>query len=133
MNLKEYFESRHGTGVLATADADGRVDAAIYSVPQVEEDGSVVFIMRERLTYENLRVNPHATYLFLEDGPGHHGIRLFLKKSREEEDPARLAAMTRRHLSPEEDRARGPKHLVCFQVEKALSLIGGIPAPVQLA
>ena len=28
MDLKEYFENTRGRGVLATADADGRVDAA---------------------------------------------------------------------------------------------------------
>lgn len=31
--LKFYFENTKGTGVLATADSDGKVDAAIYSRP----------------------------------------------------------------------------------------------------
>ena len=31
MTLAEYFRSMNGTGILATADADGKVDAAIYS------------------------------------------------------------------------------------------------------
>ena len=35
MNLKKYFEINHGTGVLATADNDGTVDAAIYSRPHL--------------------------------------------------------------------------------------------------
>lgn len=29
MDLKEYFGSRHGIGILSTADAKGRVDAAV--------------------------------------------------------------------------------------------------------
>jgi hypothetical protein len=36
-----------------------------------------------------------------------------------------MAQMTRRHLSPEEDAARGPKFLVYFKVEQVLTLIGG--------
>ncbi|NIS75592.1 MAG: pyridoxamine 5'-phosphate oxidase family protein, partial [Deltaproteobacteria bacterium] len=48
MELKEYFENTEGTGVLATADKDGRVDAAIYSRPHILDDGSAAFVMRDR-------------------------------------------------------------------------------------
>jgi hypothetical protein len=68
-NLKEYFESTKGSGVLATADSSGKVDAAIYSRPHFLEEGTLAFIMRDRLTYNNLQSNPHATFLFLEEGP----------------------------------------------------------------
>ncbi len=130
MTLKKYFEGASGTGVLATADGGGKVDAAIYSTPHVMDDGTVAFIMRERLTHENLQSNPYASYLFLEDKPGHKGLRLFLKKVREDENPDLIKSMTRRHLTPELDRQKGPKHLVYFVVEKVLPLIGSGTAPV---
>ena len=130
--LKQYFETAAGTGVLSTADAGGKVDAAIYSTPHVMDDGTVAFIMRERLTHENLRSNPFAAYLFLEEAPGHKGIRLFLKKTREDDDAELIATMTRRNLKPELDAQKGPKHLVYFIVEKVLPLIGSGPAPVAL-
>jgi hypothetical protein len=41
MELKEYFEQTHGRGVLATADSDGKVDAAVYSRPHILEDGTL--------------------------------------------------------------------------------------------
>jgi hypothetical protein len=132
MTLKQYFETASGTGVLSTADANGKVDAAVYSTPHVMDDGTVAFIMRERLTHENLRSNPFAVYLFLEDAPGHKGIRIFLKKVREDDNPELIGSMTRRHLSPELDAQKGPKHLVYFTVEKALPLIGSGAAPVTL-
>jgi hypothetical protein len=132
MTLKQYFESASGTGVLSTADGGGKVDAAIYSTPHVMDGGTVAFIMRERLTHENLRSNPFAAYLFLEEAPGHKGIRLFLKKTREEDDPELIAAMTRRNLKPELDAQKGPKHLVYFTVEKVLPLIGSGAVPVSL-
>ena len=130
--LKQYFETAAGTGVLSTADAGGKVDAAIYSTPHVMDDGTVAFIMRERLTHENLRSNPYAAYLFMEDAPGHKGIRIFLKKTREDDNAELIASMTRRHLSPELDAQKGPKHLVYFTVEKVLPLIGSGAAPVTL-
>jgi hypothetical protein len=125
MKLKEYFESRHGIGVLSTADAEGKVDAAIYSRPHVFDDGSIAFVMRKRLTHHNVGQNPYAAYLFLEDGSQLGGVRLFLRKLREETDDSLIAAMTRRHLTAEEDRAKGPKYLVTFAVEKVLPLVGG--------
>ena len=124
MNLKEYFSSAHGTGILSTADSAGKVDTAIYSVPHVFDDGTLAFVMRERLTHQNLLSNPYAAFLFIEKAPGHRGIRLFLKKVREETDSDLIAKMTRRSLTPEEDSAKGPKFLVYFAVEKVLPLIG---------
>ncbi len=132
MTIQEYFNGKSGTGVLSTADSTGKVDAAIYSTPHVMDDGTVAFIMRERLTHENLRSNPYAVYLFMEDAPGHKGIRIFLKKTREDDNAGLIASMTRRHLSPELDAQKGPKHLVYFTVEKVLPLIGSGAAPVTL-
>ena len=124
ISLKEYFKNTVGTGVLSTADADGKVDAAIYSRPHVYDDGSAAFLMRDHLTHHNLKSNPHAAYLFIEKGPGYKGMRMFLTKTGEETDPELIASMTRRHLSAEEDKAKGPKFLVRFSVEKILPLIG---------
>ncbi|MBU4178188.1 MAG: pyridoxamine 5'-phosphate oxidase family protein [Desulfurivibrionaceae bacterium] len=130
MDMKEYLESTAGRGVLATAASDGRVDAAIYSVPHVLEDGAVAFIMRDRLSHRNIQENPHASFLFMEDGPGSRGVRLFLKKIKEETDPATIKSLMRRHLTPEEDQARGPTFLVSFAVEKVLPLVGEDPAKI---
>ena len=124
MDLKGYFESRHGIGVLSTADAEGRVDAAIYSRPHVFDDGTVAFVMRDRLTHHNVGQNAYAAYLFLEEGGRLGGVRLFLRKLKEETDHDLIAALTRRHLTAEEDRAKGPKFLVTFAVEKVLPLVG---------
>ncbi len=133
MTLKEYFESTSGTGVLSTADAEGNVDAAIYSTPHVFDDGNIAFVMRERLTHRNLQSNPHASFLFMEHGPGYRGVRLFLNKVKEAPDSELIARMTRRGLTPEEDKQKGPKFLAYFTVQKILPLIGGGESPVTLA
>jgi len=130
MNLKNYFEKVQGTGVMATADSEGRVNAAIYSRPHVFDDGTIAFLMRERLTHHNLQSNPFASFLFHESSPGYTGVRLYLKKIKEERDSPLIPMMTRGNLTPEEDRAKGPKYLVQFTVEKILPLIGTGEAPV---
>lgn len=123
-DLKDYFEAKKGIGVLATADAGGKVDAAIYSRPHFLEPDTVAFIMRDRLTHHNLQSNPHATFLFLEKGPGYDGKRLYLKKVREENNPELVNRIKRRKYTDENEE---PKFLVYFTVEKVLPLIGGEP------
>ena len=54
MKLIEYFDRKRGLGVLSTADGDGKVDAYIYARPYFIEDGTLAFIMRDRLSHHNL-------------------------------------------------------------------------------
>jgi hypothetical protein len=123
MDLREYFENTKGLGVMATADADGRVDAAVYARPHVMEDGLLAFIMRDRTTHANTQTNPHATFLFKEEGPGYKGKRLFLTKVREEEDAELIKRLSRRDYSSDEN-SKEAKFLVYFKVDKERPLIG---------
>jgi len=130
MKLEEYLNNVSGKGVLATSDNDGKVNVAIYSKPHFTEEGRLAFIMRDRLSHHNLQSNPHAAYMFIEQGSSSEGIRLNLKKIKESGDEDLIASMTRRSLSPEEDKAAGEKFLVYFSVDKVLPLIGGGDSPV---
>ncbi|MFA6345078.1 MAG: pyridoxamine 5'-phosphate oxidase family protein, partial [Syntrophales bacterium] len=60
MKLDTYFETHQGIGVLSTADAEGRVNAAIYGRPHVLDEQTVAFIAADRLTRANLQANPSA-------------------------------------------------------------------------
>jgi len=124
MNLNEYFEKTKGTGVLATADGKGKVDAAIFARPHILGDGNAAFIMRDRLTHNNLQSNSHAAYLFIEEGGGYKGKRLFLTKIREEEESELLHSLKLRINSPKVDTEKGSKYLVIFKIDKELPLIG---------
>ena len=130
MKLDEYFTSKSGVGILATANKDGEVDAAIFATPHILEENTIAFIMRARLTHKNLQSNPHAMYLFMEEGGFYKGVRLFIKKIKEDSDPELIAAMTRRHLPPDEDKAKGPKYIVYFEITRTLPLIGSGVSPV---
>ncbi|MFH2123716.1 MAG: pyridoxamine 5'-phosphate oxidase family protein [Pseudomonadota bacterium] len=125
MNLSSYFKETNGTGVMATSNKNGVINTAIYSRPHVQGIDEVAFIMRDRLSHKNLEEVKHANYLFLEDGPGYSGIRLFLTKLDESTDPELIASLSRRHQNSEENLSQGEKFLVRFKVDKVLSLIGG--------
>jgi hypothetical protein len=124
MDLREYFENTKGFGVLATANADGMVDAAVYARPHVVEEQTVAFIMADRLSHENLQSNPHAAYLFREGSSGYQGKRLYLTKLREETDPERIAEL-RRRTPPECKPGEGEsRFLVTFRVDDVRPLVG---------
>ena len=123
MQLSDYFETHQGLGVLATADQEGRVNAAIYGRPHIMEDGTMAFIMRDRLTHHNLQSNPYATFLFVEKGPGYQGKRLYVKKTREEKETELLYELRRRKYKSDQDGKDDPKFLVFFQLVQELPLI----------
>ncbi len=124
MELKDYFENNKGFGILSTSDGKGNVNSAVYARPHVMEDGLLTFIMRERQSYKNIRSNPHATYLFKEDGPGYKGVRLYLTKDREENDPALIASLSRKKYPSDQDAGES-SFLVYFKLVKTRPLVGG--------
>jgi len=122
MNQADYFENTVGTGVLATADSNGNVDAAIYARPHVTDEQTVAFIMNERLSYQNITSNPKAVYLFLESCPGYKGKRLYLTKIREETDKELIDSIRRKTEKHHDSDLK--RHLVYFRVDRTRPLIG---------
>jgi hypothetical protein len=123
MELSTYFEQTAGFGVMATADANGRVDVAVYSRPHFIDEETITFIMADRLTHSNLTTNPHAAYLFRESGPGYAGKRLYLTRLREEQDSPLIEQM-RRSKHGMEDGEQRTRYLVYFHIDKVLPLTG---------
>ena len=121
MELNDYFEATAGTGILSTADKDGKVNAAIYSRPHFMGDGKLAFIMRDRLSHSNLRSNPHAAYLFIENGPGYKGKRLYLTMVREEKNTEQIKSLQRRKRKTEVEEDR---FLVFFELDRERPLFG---------
>lgn len=124
MDLAEYFENAKGTGVLATAGAEGEVDGAIYARPHFLDDQTVAFIMADRLSHRNVTANPHAAYIFIERGDGFQGKRLHLTKIGEETDAAKIAAIRRRPLPRECGVDDEPRFLVTFRIDRVRPLVG---------
>lgn len=125
MSLSDYFANAKGAGVLATADAKGNVDAAVYARPHVIDEETVAFIMADHTSHGNLQSNLHAAYLFMEDGGAYAGKRLYLTKIREESDSEKIRALRRRPLAKEcEPDTGGKRFLVTFRVDRVRPLVG---------
>jgi len=124
MDLKSYFENTEGTGILATADSDGTVDVAIYAKPEVIDETTIAFVMKERLSHQNLKTNLSAAYMFIEKGEGYTGKRLYLTKIREEINSSVVQEFIKKQpviASPKDD---SNKYIVFFHIENVYPLVG---------
>ena len=123
MSLIEYFTNAKGLGILATSDSQGNVNTAIYSRPYLIDDENIAFSMLERLSYSNIRSNPKAAYMFVEDGEGYKGKRLYLTMTGEEKDPERIKEIKKQHerAKDSDDKVR---HLIYFTVDRIRPLVG---------
>ena len=122
MELKDYFANTSGHAILSTMDSDGHVDSAVYSLPRFFDDGRIGFIMRENLSYENVQANPQVCLLFIEDGGGHKGKRLYLKKVGETDDKDIIEPLLKK---PAHGKDEDPmRHLVYFELVKERPLVG---------
>lgn len=125
MTLSEYFETVKGRGMLATADSKGNVDVAVYSRPHFIDENTIAYIMRDRLTHENLQSNPQAAFLFMESGEKYTGKRLYLTKIKEETDPEAIKKIQwRKTYKDPDDEPNVKRFLVYFKIDRVLPLIG---------
>jgi len=123
MELFNYFRDTQGTGILATSDSEGNVDIAVYSKPYVMTEKIVALHMLNRKSYANIRSNPNAAYMFVENSKGYKGKRLYLIKIDEQSDPDRVKKLKREHpkiFKPDMVN----KHLVYFLIKKSRPLVG---------
>ena len=77
MKLAELFPEG-GRGIIGTADANGVVNLAIFAIPHVIDGETLAWGFTEGRSMTNLRVNPHASYLYLAPTRGYSGWRLTL-------------------------------------------------------
>jgi hypothetical protein len=120
-SIFEYLVATEGNGILATAGDDGRVTATVHAKPHMVDENTVAFIMADRLSYCNLQSNPHAAYLFMEDGSKYTGMRLFLSKIKEETDAEKLNSVRTKSCPEFKDEK---EYLVSFRIDQVLPPIG---------
>ncbi len=133
MNLKSYFEQHEGVGILATCDPNTFVDVAVYAKPLVVDRTTVAFVMRQRLSHQNVKEHFRAAYMFIEKTQeyktceDYKGIRLYLTLQREEINQSVIEEMHKKDpcIYPEEDDSE--KYLVFFSVSHVRPLAGDGP------
>ena len=122
MKLEELFEIK-GRGVMATADATGKVNLAVYARPRVVDEGTVAWGISEGRTWRNLRENGKAAFLFM-SSQGFEGVRLGLELQ-EMREAGDLLEDIRDHAETivSHKAAEAVKHVAFFSITEIRALI----------
>jgi hypothetical protein len=123
MKLAELFPEG-GRGVIGTADANGVVNQAVFATPHVIDEETLAWGFTEGRSMANLKLNPHASYLYLAPSRGYSGWRLslsFLKQTGEGELLASIKEAASRAAGPQAGAA--VKYLVYFKVDEVRPLM----------
>jgi hypothetical protein len=123
MSLKKMFPPG-GRGVIATSGSSGSVNTAIYAQPRVIDEKTIAWGMTEGRTWMLLKENPHASYLYMNPGPGFTGVRLGLTL-KEFISGGDLLEEIRAHTTEIVSPAAGQavKHVAYFEVTEVRPLV----------
>ena len=125
MNLEEYFKHTQGFGVLATADSEGKVDLAFYSIPVVIDQQTIALVMRDKLSHKNLQSNPYCAYMFLENGKTFSGLRLYMTRLFDEKNAPQIDSLNKQFPKMHTDHLdESDKFLVYFKIDNIRPLEG---------
>ena len=85
MNKKqvmEMFNRENRVGALATANANGEVNAAVFGSPRMIDEDTVIMAIGDNRSFKYLQENPKASFIVIEPGntpASWKGIRLYLE------------------------------------------------------
>lgn len=122
MDLAELFPEG-GRGIIATADAGGIVNTAVFATPRIIDRETLAWGLTDGRSYRNLTENPHASYLYMAPSRGFSGWRLGLEL-KEMRDEGELLEAIRENaaeiVGPEAKAA--VKHVGFFKVTEVRPL-----------
>jgi len=125
--LMAQFNDPARFGTLATADASGKVDNAVFSAIQMVNESTVMLAIGNNRSYANLQQNPQAAYLFFHPDPdpfAWQGARVYLRVLAAGEEGSafeKMVAMVRKMAG---DRAAdNVKAVITFGIEEVRPLI----------
>jgi len=122
MKLEEVMKPG-GRGVIATASKNGAVNTAVYAVPHVVDAETVAWGMTDGKTWDNVRQNPNAAYLYFGPGEGFRGARLTLSLVRTEDSGEMLAKIRERTGMVSPGNPEAVKHVAYFKVAEIRPLV----------
>ncbi|HEX8042279.1 hypothetical protein [Candidatus Deferrimicrobium sp.] len=112
-----------GRGVIGTASKAGVVNMAVYAVPHVMDNETVVWGMTDGRTWDNVRENPNASYTYFAPGEGFRGARLTLSLSRTEDSGTMLTKIRERTAASSPGNPQAVKHVAYFKVVETRPLV----------
>ncbi len=80
--VMEMFNRETRIGALATANANGDVNAAVFGSPRMIDEETVIMAIGDNRSFKYLQENPKASFIVIEPGKNPatwKGIRLYLE------------------------------------------------------
>jgi hypothetical protein len=112
-----------GRGVIATASKSGAVNTAVYALPHVVDGETVAWGMTDGRTWDNVRQNPSAAYIYFAPGEGFRGARLTLSLARTEDSGELLSKVREQTGRVSAGNPEAVKHVAYFKVVETRPLV----------
>ena len=124
--VKDYLNKEGRSNLLATSDAHGKVNIAMFGSYKLMDDSSVVVMLGDNRSYENLKENPYAACMVMlpgKTGFATVGCRLYMKARTIEDDGVEWKVIKEEIKSRIGNAADLLKHLVWFDIVEARPIL----------
>lgn len=117
--VRNMMKNQGRANVLATSDAQGKVNLAMFGSYQLIDDSSVIVMLSDNRSFKNLNENPYAACIVMlhgRTGMATEGCRLYMK-ARTIEDEGQTWTEVREQIRAKIGNAADMlKHLVWFDI-----------------
>ncbi|MFP4477154.1 MAG: pyridoxamine 5'-phosphate oxidase family protein [Desulfatibacillaceae bacterium] len=126
--VKNLLGSHERTNVLATSDADGRVNVGVYGSVMLDGDQGLMMMLGDNRACENLKANPYAAVVIIPHGKAgmelaDAGARIYLKVASIQDSGERFDEVWQGLKARIGNAANMLKHLVLFEVTEARPIL----------
>ncbi|HOJ13002.1 MAG TPA: hypothetical protein PLS81_03350 [Deltaproteobacteria bacterium] len=124
--VREYLEQEGKSVFIASSDAQGRVNVAMFGSVRLAPDGMVELMLGDNRTWSNLKENGSAACMVTMHGTSGlstKGCRLYLRLAEAKDEGADVEAFRERLAARIGKAADMMRHLVRFEVVEARPII----------
>jgi hypothetical protein len=125
-SVKKCLQTEGRANILATADNSGKVNVAMFGSYQLMDDSSVMVMLSDNRSFQNLKENPHAACMVMlhgKTGMATEGCRLYMKVRSIEDEGAKWNEVREKIRARIGNAADILKHLVLFDIVEARPIL----------
>ncbi len=124
--VKKCMEQEERSNVLATTDRSGNVNVAMFGSCQLMDDSSMIVMMSDNRSFQNLKVNPYAACFVMMNGKSGfatEGCRLYIKVRAIEDEGEQWSTVREKIQARIGKAADMLKHLIWFDIVEARPIL----------
>ena len=124
--VKKCMQTEGRASILATSDKSGKVNVAMFGSYQLVDDSSVLVMLGDNRSFQNLKENPHAACIVMlhgKTGMATDGCRLYMKVCTIEDEGEKWNDVREKIRARIGNGADMLKHLVLFDIVEARQIL----------